>query len=87
MNLVETSMKGDRLETLKALRRVLAETIQSTSSARETATLACQLRHVLTEIDDLEKEDRHKEDTISQILKKRRTEGLPGSVRRDEQNM
>lgn len=81
MKLVETAQNGDHLETLKALREVLAKTIETTSSARETATLALQLRMVLAEIDELEQDRKQNDDEISKLLKKREKEGQPGAVR------
>lgn len=49
--------KGDnRLNTLKRLRDKVAETIDKTESGRDVASLTCQLRAVLAEIDELEKE-------------------------------
>ena len=81
MKLVETAQNGDHLETLKALREVLAETIESTSSARERATLALQLRMVLSEIDELEQDRKQNDDEISELLRRREEEGQPGAVR------
>lgn len=81
MKLTETAQNGDHLETLKALREVLARTIETTSSARETATLALQLRMVLAEIDELEQSRMQNDDEISKLLKKREEKGLPGTVR------
>lgn len=86
MKLTETARNGDHLETLKALREVLARTIETTSSARETATLALQLRMVLTEIDELEQMQKKDEDALSMLLKRREEEGQPGAVRPDKRN-
>lgn len=86
MELTKVAQNGDHLETLKALREVLARTIETTSSARETATLALQLRMVLTEIDELEQMQRQPDDAISVMLKRREEEGQPGAVRPDRRN-
>lgn len=71
MGLVEIAENGDRLATLKELRTVLAQTITSTSSARETSALALQLRLVLAEIDEIEKGQQPDDGELAQFLREK----------------
>ena len=52
-NIVEISETGNELETLKELRRKLAETIDNCQSARDIAALSRQLQLVITRISEL----------------------------------
>ena len=67
MTITETAEKGDRLETLKALRRKLAETLDETHSGRDIASLTLQMQKVLQQIDDIE--DATSGDEIDEIIK------------------
>lgn len=58
---------GDELETLRALRHKIADTIDTSKSGRDIAALSKQLREIITRISDLEA--REETDEISQIVK------------------
>lgn len=45
---------AERLEALKALREVLAETIVASNSARDVAALSRQIREVIADIEKIE---------------------------------
>ncbi|MBD7952373.1 hypothetical protein [Oerskovia rustica] len=53
----EVLVSGDRLQSLRALRDRLGETLDVTTSARETATLSARLQDVLRDIGALETPD------------------------------
>lgn len=55
-SLLNEAKADNRLNTLKRLRDKVAETIDNTESGRDVASLTCQLRAVLAEIDEIEKE-------------------------------
>ena len=67
MTIAETSEKGDRLETLKALRRKLAETLDETHSGRDIASLTLQMQKVLQQIEYIE--DAGNGDEIDELIK------------------
>lgn len=54
MKILTASNKGDRLETLKAIRQKIARCLDNTDSARDIAALTRQLLTVLEQIQDLE---------------------------------
>ena len=51
-NIVTIADSGDRLETLRALRHKVAETISKSESGRDIAALSRQLREVMAEIEE-----------------------------------
>jgi hypothetical protein len=55
-SLREVAAAGDRLETLYALRDVLARQIEMTESGRDVAALSLRFMSTLAEIDTLERE-------------------------------
>ena len=57
MNIVDAAVAGDRLETLKALRRRIAQQIDSCESGRDMASLSKRLIEVMDEIDIIEAAD------------------------------
>jgi hypothetical protein len=63
---------GDRLETLRALRGVLALQIEATDSARDVAALSQRLMDVLAQIDACEKADPVREGTALDEVNARR---------------
>ena len=60
MRLEEIAEKGDDLEALKALRQKIAQTIDSTESARDLPPLARRFQEVIEKIAELEEEQRLK---------------------------
>lgn len=58
MRLSEISDRGEHLATLQALRHKLADALDNSNSGRDIASLALQLQKVLTQIDELETEQR-----------------------------
>lgn len=54
MTLSDVAARGNQLETLKALRDVLAEQIDITTSGRDLAPLTRQLQIILTQISEIE---------------------------------
>ncbi|HCG61407.1 MAG TPA: hypothetical protein DEV22_03195 [Collinsella sp.] len=54
MNIVTAAAKGDRLETLKAMRELIARQLDSCESGRDMASLSKRLIEVMDEIDAIE---------------------------------
>jgi len=55
MEFSEIVESGDRLQSLKELRRILAQKIEATGSCRDLASLSSRLDSVMKEIEELEK--------------------------------
>lgn len=72
----------DRLTKLKQLEAKL-ETALDECEGDKVAPLAKQYRETLREIDELEGQKGNNDD-ISDILRKRQTNGLPGAVRQSK---
>lgn len=53
-DLIEAAKSGDRLETLIALRDLLAERLQNTESGRDVASMSRRLMQAVAEIEALE---------------------------------
>ncbi len=84
--MASVAKNGSRLEQLKNLARVLAQTIDDASSDpvdghKQVAQLAKQYRETIKEIEDIEgvKED---DDDIGEIIAKRKAEGKPTAIRK-----
>jgi hypothetical protein len=60
--LADVASRGDRLETLRALRDRLARELDLTASARDVAALSRQLTDVLQQIEDLTDPEEEKDD-------------------------
>ena len=80
MTLGNIVSEGSRLEQLKELLSILAETIDSKPGARDLAQLAKQYRETLKEIEELERST-DTDDEIGDILRRRAADGEPGAVR------
>ena len=61
-DLITAAKSGDRLETLLALRDLIAERLQNTTSGRDVASLAKRLMQAVAEIETLEKLKQDKEE-------------------------
>ena len=69
MKLETIAKKGDSLETLKALRDKISNTLDNTKSGRDIASLSRQLQLVLSQIDELEAEKKDREgDTVLDLI-------------------
>jgi hypothetical protein len=79
-NLAEVNEVGDRLEKLKELARILAETIDEAKYAKDIPVLARQYRETLEEIELIEGNDGD-EDEIAKLLQGREADGKSGAVR------
>jgi hypothetical protein len=79
-NLAEINETGDRLEKLKELARILAETIDEAKYAKDIPVLARQYRETLEEIELIEGNDGD-EDEIAKLLQGREADGKSGAVR------
>ena len=79
-NLAEVNETGDRLEKLKELARILAETIDEVKYAKDIPVLARQYRETLEEIELIEGNDGD-EDEITKLLQGREADGKSGAVR------
>lgn len=55
-DLITATKSGDRLETLIALRDLLAEKLQNTASARDVSAMARRLMQCVAEIEAIDKE-------------------------------
>ena len=60
-DLVEAAKSGDKLETLIALRDLLAQRLQNTNVGRDVSTMARRLMECVCEIETLEKEKAEKD--------------------------
>ena len=72
----------DRLTKLKELETILRSALDETSCDK-LAPIAKQYRETLQEIDEMEGAKGNNND-ISDILRKRKTNGLPGAVRQNK---
>lgn len=72
--LADVAARGDRLETLRALRDRLAREIDLTASARDVAALSNRLTDVLEQIEDLTHDDGEEQDDFAELL------ALPGGA-------
>ena len=75
----EVTRDGTRLEQLKALALVIAESIDEGDESHSMAQLARQYRETIREIAELEDDDDG--DEINAILNARAGSGKPGAVR------
>ena len=55
-DLITAAKSGDRLETLIALRDLLAERLQNTGSSRDISSISRRLMQCISEIETLEKQ-------------------------------
>lgn len=55
LDLIEAAKSGDRLETLIALRDLLAERLQHTESSRDISSMSRRLMQCVSEIETLQK--------------------------------
>lgn len=65
MNLEEIAEKGNKLNTLKALRCKIANAIDESSSGRDIAALSLRLMDVMDQINSLEGNDDDELDVIA----------------------
>ena len=72
----------DRLTKLKELEIKLASALDECDSDK-LAPLAKQYRETLSEIDEIEGQKGNNDD-ISDILRKRQVDGLPGAIRQNK---
>lgn len=77
--LADIVAKNNELETLKALQMKVAQTLDSTKSARDIAALSKQLREITEKITLLGGSEYH--DDITALLDERLLAGRPGYVR------
>ena len=74
--------RGNRLEQLKQLARVLATNIDDCEDPKNLPQLAKQYRETIREIEEIEGANNHG-DEVSDILGERAADGKPGAVRKD----
>lgn len=74
MKIEQISEQGNDLDTLKALRRKIARTLDETTSGRDIAALSRQLQIVLQQINELEAAQEIDADTaeLDEIIRSRR---------------
>lgn len=82
MEMQEVTSQGGRLDQLKTLAAILAESIDNCQQVRVLPQLAKQYRETVREIEEIEGTQNHG-DEISQILEGRKADGKPGTVRKD----
>lgn len=75
-DLITAAQSGDRLETLIALRDLLAERLQNTTSSRDISSMARRLMQVVSEIDALEKVKKDQAESGFNLRDFRRNIGL-----------
>ena len=73
--------KGNRLDKLKELAKILAQNIDECADVRALPQLAKQYRDTIREIEEIEGAQHHG-DEIGAILSERQAEGKPGAVRK-----
>lgn len=61
-DLIEAAKSGDRLETLIALRDLLAERLQTTGSSRDISSMSRRLMQCISEIETLTELKRQREE-------------------------
>lgn len=74
-DLITAARSGDRLETLIALRDLLAERLQNTESSRDISSMSRRLMQCISEIETLEKLKREEEENpfkLSELRKRAR---------------
>jgi len=76
MGLVETANTGNRLETLKELRAILATKINNGAGARDLAALSRQFTSVLEQIAGLEEFNNSERETPLSVIQARRASRL-----------
>lgn len=74
-------INSSRLDQLKALLTILADTIDAKPGARDMAQLTKQYRETLREIEEIE--GASNDDEVAEILGNRAAEGKPKPVRKD----
>lgn len=74
------TVRGTRLEQLKALAKVLASGIDACKDCRALPQLTKQYRETIREIEEIEGAD-NDTDEIGAILAQRENDGKPGAVR------
>ena len=67
-DLLEAAQSGDRLITLIALRDLLAERLQNTSSSRDIASMSKRLMQAIAEIETLEEAKKAEEESTASSL-------------------
>ena len=75
-DLIEAAKTGDRLQTLIALRDLLAERLQHTESSRDIASMSRRLMQAIAEIEDLEKIKKAAEESPFSLYEFRKQVGL-----------
>lgn len=73
--------EASRLDQLRELLEILAESIDQKPGARDLASLSKQYRETVREIEELEGAG-DQDDEIGEILGARRADGKPGAVRK-----
>ena len=68
-DIVRAAKSGDRLETLIALRDLLAERLKTSDSDRDIASMSRRLMQCVEEIEELQKELDAKNDRGARVLK------------------
>ena len=71
-DIVAAAKTGDRLQTLVALRDLLAEKLQNTASSRDVAAVSRRLMQAVNEIEILEKERKAQEENTFSLYDFRR---------------
>lgn len=77
--MITLARRGDRLEQLKGLAKIIAKNIDNCEDDKILPQLAKQYRETIREIEDIEGVD--EEDGIGEILQARKVDGQPSSVR------
>lgn len=78
----EAAQSGNRLDTLRSLRDVLARSIDGTDSGRDVAALSRQLTDVLEQIETAEKASAPVKGTpLDELRSRRRARGAGAGVR------
>ena len=71
-DLITAAQDGDRLETLIALRDLLASKLQTTQSTRDIAALSRRLMQAISEIELLEKQKQYERENPKSLYEFRR---------------
>lgn len=72
-NLVNIADSGDPLETMKALRHIVAEAIIKSESGRDIAALTRQMQILIQSISEIEAEREEKNDEVMTVLEEVRS--------------
>lgn len=86
MSIMQKSVHKSRLEQLRIMLEILAESLDTSTSGRDLSQLARQYRETLKEIEEIERME-DTDDEVSEILKSRKIEGKTRAIRQNRSEL